>query len=96
MTNETIPGELSAIHNRLNAGDVRMEGMERSLQENTEATARVESNTADLLEAFNALRGAFKVFTWIGKAAKPLGYIALAITAFLGTLAALKSGGLPK
>jgi hypothetical protein len=96
MSDETIPGELSAIHDRLNRGDRRMEGIEKSLKENNEATARVETNTADLLEAFNALRGAFKVFTWIGKAAKPLGYIALAITAILGTIAAFKSGGLPK
>lgn len=35
-------------------------------------TTSIKKDTADLLETFNALKGAWTVLNWIGKAAKPL------------------------
>ena len=93
MTAETQPGELlEAVNKRLDDGDARMGRIEASLKANTEATQRVEANTADLVEAFANLRGAFKVFNWIGKAAKPLGYIAGAAAAIVSLWTAFKAG----
>ena len=68
----------------------------RLLKENTDATNAIKADTAELLEAFHSFKGAMKVLEWIGKAAKPMGYIAglrASVTAFW---AAMKSGVTPK
>lgn len=62
------------------------------LADNTAATKRIESNTAELVEAFSNLKGAFKVLNWIGKFARPLGYIAGAIAAVVSLYTAFKAG----
>lgn len=86
----TVPGELHAIHQRLDAGDRRMQAIERDLKLNTEATEAVRANTAELLDAFAALQGAFKVLGWIGKAAKPLGWLAATVVAIAGAWSTIK------
>ena len=86
----TVPGELQAIHARLDAGDKRMQSIERDLKLNTDATNTVAANTRELLDAFDALQGAFKVLGWIGKAAKPLGWIAAVIAAAAGVWSHIK------
>lgn len=45
------------------------------LRKNTEATNRIEKNTAGLVETFEALAGGFRVLSWIGKAAVPIAII---------------------
>jgi hypothetical protein len=45
------------------------------LAANTEATNRVETNTAELMGWLRALEGAFKVLNMVGRVAKPLSYI---------------------
>jgi hypothetical protein len=57
----------------------RVGTVEQSLQEakavqakHMEQTARTEANTAELLETFNALKGAWKVLDALGKLGKPL------------------------
>ena len=92
MTQDTQPADLQAIHDRLDAGDQRMARIESALLANTEATERVESQTSDIVEAFGNLKGAFKVFNWIGRAAKPLGYIAGAMAAVVSLWTAFKAG----
>lgn len=92
MNEDTHPADLQAIHDRLDAGDQRMARIESALLANSESTSRVESNTADMVEAFSNLKGAFKVFNWIGRAAKPLGYIAGAIAAIISLWTAFKAG----
>lgn len=62
------------------------------LADNTAATKRIETNTSDLVEAFANLKGAFKVLNWIGKFARPLGYIAGAIAAVVSLYTAYKAG----
>ena len=73
--NEVQPGART-INARLDACDERMTRIESDLRTNTAATEQIRSNTADLVEFFQAAQGAFKVLNWIGRAAKPLTYIA--------------------
>ena len=54
----------------------RLDKVEASLVlQNTQAQ-RIETNTKDLLDTFQAFQGAWKVLNWIGKLAKPIGYLA--------------------
>lgn len=94
------------LHRRRMASDTdlgdlccRVDEMDRRLQINTEATQRVEANTAELVEAFRNLKGFFIVLDYLGKLAKPLGWVIAAGTAgvllwdrFKAALAALFRG----
>ena len=66
------------------------------LKENTDATNAIKADTAELLEAFRSFKGAMKVLEWIGKAAKPLGYIAGFCASIYAFWTAVKSGVTPK
>lgn len=88
--------EIAAINTRLDAGDERMARIERSLKENTDATARVESNTSELVDGFNSFKAAFKVLNWVGKLAKPLSAIVGLGAAVAAAWTAMKSGASPK
>lgn len=57
---------------------IRVDKLARDLQTNTEATKRVEENTAELVDAFKAVRGGMRVLGWLGTAAKWLTSIAAA------------------
>jgi hypothetical protein len=50
----------------------RIELVEQDLKNNTAATSRVEQNTSDLVAAWSAAKGAFKVLEIIGRIGKPL------------------------
>ena len=61
------------------------------LRENTEATKRIEKNTAGLVETFEALSGGFRVLAWIGKAAVPIAIIWGGVKAYtIGLFAGFK------
>lgn len=94
MAQDPSPSDLSAIDARLDAGEIRMDKLTAELAENTAATKRIEANTAGMLEFFQAAQGAFKVLHWIGKAARPVGYIAAAGAGIVGFWSALKGGGI--
>jgi hypothetical protein len=85
----TLTDEITAV--KLEQAEFR-----HLLKENTDATNAIKADTAELLEAFRSFKGAMKVLEWIGKAAKPLGYIATFVGAIVGIWAALKSGVTPK
>lgn len=68
----------------------------RLLKENTDATNSIKADTAELLEAFRSFKGAMKVLEWIGKAAKPLGYVAGFCASMYAFWTAVKSGVTPK
>ena len=57
----------------------------RLLAENTKVTQSVSDGTSELIEFFVAMKGAFKVMSWIGAAAKPVGAI---VALFVGVGAA--------
>lgn len=65
----------------------RLEQLEADLKLNTEATKKVAENTSDVVAAFKAAAGAFKVLELLGKIAKPLLWI-------VAGYAAWKTGGL--
>ena len=88
--------EISAIHARLDAGDARMARIEKSLAANTAATARVEGNTAELLEWFASGKGAFKVLEGLGKLAKPLAAIVGLCVAIATAWTIFRTGAPPK
>jgi hypothetical protein len=101
---------LQLIQNELAEGDKRMDSLtdevtaiklEQSqfraeLAENTNATKRIEANTAEMLDVFESWKGAMKVLTWIGKAAKPLGYLVGLGASIAAFWTAIKSGVNPK
>lgn len=62
------------------------------LAANSESTARVEKNTAEMLVVFESWRGAMRALEMIGRLAKPLGYIAALLASIAATWAALKVG----
>lgn len=63
------------------------------LKENTDATNEIRANTAELLEVFHSFKAALKVLEWIGKAAKPLGYVVGFCASVAAFWTAMKSGG---
>ena len=52
----------------------------------------VEKNTRNIVEAFDALQGAFVVLEWIAKAAKPILWIGALITAMSALWGMRKDG----
>lgn len=101
---------LQQIHEELAQEDKRMDSLtdevtaikleqaqfRGELAENTNATKRIESNTAEMLDVFESWKGAMKVLNWIGKAAKPIGYVVGVGASIAAFWAALKGGVHPK
>lgn len=77
--------EITSIHARLDAGDERMARIETAVQANA-------ASSAELVELFTAFKGAFKVFEYIGKLAKPLGAIIGLGVAVAGAWTLFKTG----
>ena len=101
--NDYVAKELRTGDKRMNSladeiTAVKLEQAEsrRLLKENTDATNSIKADTAELLEAFRNLKGAMKVLEWIGKAAKPMGYIAGFCASMYAFWIAVKSGVTPK
>lgn len=95
--NEVALGTVQGITQRLDEGDTRMGRIEddlaavrADLNANTEATQTVAANTGELVEMFQAMKGALKVLNWIGSLVKPMGYIVAFGTALLGAWTAIK------
>lgn len=53
----------------------RMTAIEAIQVEHKAQLCRIEANTSDIIATFDAFKGAWTVLNWIGKLAKPLGYI---------------------
>ena len=67
------------ISERLAAGDERMSRIEAELRVATQTVESVKADTGEIVEAFGAMKGAFKVLGWIGAFARPVaGIVALA------------------
>ena len=101
--NDYVAKELRTGDKRMNSladeiTAVKLEQSEsrRLLKENTDATNSIKADTAELLEAFRSFKGAMKVLEWIGKAAKPIGYIAGFCASMYAFWTSVKSGVTPK
>jgi len=57
---------------------------------NTESIERVEKNTVDIVEAFQAVTGGLKVLQGLARFAKYFSYVAAAVTAGAAAWGALK------
>lgn len=97
---EAIGDHLTQVDDRMQTGDARMTRIEDNVAEvrdelsrNTEATERLERNTKEIVEFFEAIKGALKVLNWLARLARPLGYLASAGAAVLGLWAAWKGHG---
>jgi hypothetical protein len=88
--------KLFALTSRMEAFEQRLGALERNLSGNTDATARIEANTRALVEVFESWKGAMRVLEWVGKAARPLAYVASAAAAIVGLVYAIKGGTPPK
>jgi hypothetical protein len=79
------------VADKLRAQEERMDAHEVALQANTEATkaaaqatARVEANTAGIVDMLNSWEGAMKTIASIGKFLRPITYIIAFCTAAAG------------
>ena len=81
------------INERFDKGSERMAAIERDLKAVTQQLQERDQQLADLLEFFTAMKGAFKVLNWVGKASKPLAYIVMLGGACVGFWTAVKAGG---
>lgn len=86
------PGTAS-ITDRLDAGDARMTRIEGDLSANTKATQELAANTSQVVELLKDFKGAMRVLDYIGRLAKPLGYILKACLAIAAIWATVKTGG---
>ena len=70
-----------------------MASMYAELIKNTKTTEDVQTNTSELVSLLQSFKGAFVVFDMLGKAAKPLSYIAMCCSALWALFTAVKGGG---
>ena len=87
---------MNSLADEITAVKLEQSEFRRLLKENTDDTKAIKADTAELLEAFRSFKGAMKVLEWIGKAAKPMGYIAGLCASVTAFWAAMKSGVTPK
>jgi hypothetical protein len=87
------------VERRLNALSSDLADNTRATKDNTDSIQRlegsvgaIEKNTGDIVEFFNAGKGAFKFLGWLATVGKWVAYIAGAVTAVLGALHLLKTG----
>lgn len=69
--NELPAATLQQINQKFDNGSTRMAGIERELTATRKELHELKQQLQDLLEFFEAMRGAFKVLNWLGKLAKP-------------------------
>ncbi len=80
---------------RLDEGAKNFRLLRAEVADNTTMTKQVEANTSEVVSLLQSFQGAFKVFNLIGKFAKPLTYIVMAVTAVITLWTTWKSGGKP-
>ena len=90
--NELPATTLQQVNKRFNQGSERMAAIERDLKAVTQELQERNQQMAELLEFFNAMKGAFKVLNWVGKVAKPLAAIVMLGGACVGFWTAIKGG----
>jgi len=82
-----------SIFARLEEGDARMTRIEQDLAANTAATKKTADSTSELVELLQAFKGGFRALEYLGKLARPLGYILKVCVAIAAIWATYKTGG---
>lgn len=88
----SVDARFADVERRFGEGSDTMQKLAEGLAENTAATKRTETNTAELVAMFEAFKGAFRVFDMIGSLAKPLGAIIMCASAIWGAIIVIKTG----
>lgn len=91
-----VDKRMDSLTDEITAVKLEQSEFRHLLKENTDATNAIKADTAELLEAFHSFKGAMKVLEWIGKAAKPVGYIVGVCASITAFWTAMKSGVPPK
>ena len=86
---------INDIEKRLLVGDGEMKQIRDDLALNTAETKKIASSTAEIVEFFESMKGAFKVLNWIGALARPVGAIVAMGVAMWGAWTAFRHG-MPK
>lgn len=81
------------VENRLKDGESRMNKLDDDIAENTRITSEIKRDIADLITAFESVKGAFRVLELVGSLAKPLSYITMFLGAIAGLWYTIKGGG---
>lgn len=89
---DEITRNIRDIQDKLKTGEARMDAQDIAIAENTEVTKQIKSDTAEIVDFAQSVKGALKVFDMIGKLAKPLTYIIMLGTAVYGVVSAWKTG----
>lgn len=74
------------VNDRLDEGSRKMKRLEEALTDNTAATQRVEKNTQEIVEFFDAMKGGMKVLETVGRLAKPITAIIILISTTWGAI----------
>ena len=88
--NELPAATLQQINQKFDNGSARMAGIERELTATRKELHELKQQLQDLLDFFEAMRGAFKVLNWLGKLAKPTAAIVALCVALAGAWNAAK------
>ena len=81
-----------AIHDKLTAGERRMDEQDLAIAENTKLTEGIKADTSEIVEFAQSIKGMVRVAEMVGKLVKPLGYILAAFAAGMGVITSVKSG----
>lgn len=93
---ESTDNKLNALLNRVSELEAEQSRIKYVMEVNADTIATVANNTHEMLKVFESWKGAMRVLEMIGKAAKPLGYIAMLISASIGGWVTYKNGGAPR
>lgn len=80
-------------NDRFTRGEVRMTELAGEMAKNNEMTARIDTNTAEIREIFEAVKGVVKVGGWLGRSVMWAAGLAIAIGVLVWWY---KTGELPK
>lgn len=89
---DELSRQIFDIQAKLKTGEERMDAQDAAIAENTKLTKDIKSDTAEIVDFSQSVKGALKVFDMIGKLAKPLTYIIMLGTACYGVVSAWKTG----
>lgn len=68
----------------------RLSALEEQNKTLTSTMNEIDQNTKEMITTFNAFKGGFSVLEQLGRLAKPVGYIALAVSATITVIIAFR------
>lgn len=81
MSDEATAERLQEGDQRMNHLQGQIDSLRQAIDENTALTQKVHESTSGLIEILEALRGGMRVIEFLGRIARPVGYIVAAGTA---------------